>query len=200
MKTVDDITYQGIVEAVPILQGESSEFMRSFLKKEQAASFLEIGTAIAHTAVLAASIHPSMRVVTIEKDSEMSRRAAINIEASGYSDQITLIEGDALQTPLPDGSFDVIFIDAAKGQYRRFFERYAPLLSDQGCILVDNLNFHGLVEHPERTHNRHTKGLIRRLKAFRTFLEENPDFDTEFLEIGDGIAVSRRKLQRQQEP
>jgi predicted O-methyltransferase YrrM len=55
------------------------------------------------------------------------------------------------------------------------------------------MDFHGLVEHPERTHNRHTKGLIRRLKAYRSFLQEHPDFETRIVEIGDGIAISRRR-------
>lgn len=193
MKTVEDITRQGIVELVPILQGESTVFLEHLLRQTGAQSFLEIGTAIAHTAVLAASVSEKMRVVTIERDPEMIARARSNIEASGYSSRITLVEGDAREVPLPEGKFDIIFIDAAKSQYRPFFERFSPLLSENGCIITDNMNFHGLVAHPERTHNRHTRGLIRRLKAYRDYLETHSDFETEFLEIGDGIAISRRK-------
>ena len=94
----------------------------------------------------------------------------------------------------PFGHFDLIFIDAAKSQYRRFFERYSPLLSENGIIVTDNMKFHGMVDHPEMTENRHTRGLIRRLREYRRFLEGLEDWTTEFLDDkGDGIAVSRRK-------
>lgn len=192
MDQFDELTVYGIVHQVPILQATSAEFLETFLKEHDIHSFLEIGTAIGRSAILAASIRDDMRVVTIERDPEMIEQARKNIANSPDSDKITLIEGDAREAVV-EGPFDCIFIDAAKSQYKRFFERYSPLLSDNGYILTDNMFFHGLVEHPERTQNRHTKGLIRRLKDYRAYLENHPDFETEILEIGDGIAVSRRR-------
>lgn len=189
----DELTEYGIVHMVPILQAEGLEFVMQKIQEMHPARFLEIGTAIGRTSITAALSDPAMQVVTIEKNPEMAVVARKNIEEAGLTGQIQLIEGDALETEVPAGPYDLIFIDAAKGQYRRFFEKYSPLLAADGLILSDNMNFHGLVEHPERTHNRHTKGLIRRIRAYREFLETHPDFVTEFAEQGDGIALTRRK-------
>lgn len=193
MNTMDELTYYGIIHQVPILQGEGLEILDQILRDNQVKNFLEIGTAIGRTSLLAALGHPDRQVVTIEKDPEMAAQARLNFEQYDLNHQITLIEGDARETEIPDLKYDLIFIDAAKGQYRRFFEKYAPYLSDKGLIVSDNMDFHGLVEHPERTHNRHTRGLIRRLKDYRSYLANLEDFETEFLKAGDGIAITRRK-------
>lgn len=190
---MDELTYYGIIHQVPILQGEGLEILDQILRDNQVKNFLEIGTAIGRTSLLAALGHPDRQVVTIEKDPEMAAQARLNFEQYDLNHQITLIEGDARETEIPDLKYDLIFIDAAKGQYRRFFEKYAPYLSDKGLIVSDNMDFHGLVEHPERTHNRHTRGLIRRLKDYRSYLANLEDFETEFLKAGDGIAITRRK-------
>ena len=132
-----------------------------------------------------------LNVTTIERDPDMIRQARRNIAESGQS--VRLVEADAREADI-QGTFDLIFIDAAKSQYRRFFERYAPLLSEHGIIVTDNMKFHGMVDHPERTQTRHTRGLIRRLREYRQYLESLEDWETEFLDDrGDGIAVSRRK-------
>lgn len=193
MNTYDELTQYGIVHLVPILQADSMEYMEHLISALQPAAFLEIGTAIGRTAIQAALLAPDCQVVTIEKDPEMAALARQNIEKAGLQNRILLIEGDARQTEVPDLAYDLIFIDAAKGQYRRFFERYAPMLSLKGVIVSDNMFFHGLVEHPERTQNRHTRGLIRRLKDYRIWLEGLDGFETRILETGDGIALTRRK-------
>lgn len=193
MKTIEQITNEGIENQVPILQEAGVSFLVQLLKENHAQSFLEIGTAIGRTAILAASLDKNMKVVTIERDPEMARQARENIAQSGYADRICFIEADAREADLPQGPYDCIFIDAAKSQYKRFFKRFAPLLAENGIIVTDNMNFHGMVANPSLTHNRHTKGLIRRLKEYRSFLEDHPEFDTVLYEIGDGIAVSRRK-------
>ena len=193
MNNLDEMTFYGIVHQVPIMQAEGFDFLEDLLKKHHVRRFLEIGTAIGRSAILAASLSDTMQVVTVERDPEMIVQARKNIEESGMADRITLIAEDALTAQVPPGPYDCIFIDAAKSQYTRFFERYSPLLAEDGIILTDNMNFHGLVDHPERTHNRHTKGLIRRLKAYRSFLENHPDFEMEIRETGDGLALTRRK-------
>ncbi|MEY8309757.1 O-methyltransferase [Erysipelotrichaceae bacterium 51-3] len=195
MNTFDELTRYGIVHLVPILQADSMEYMESLLKSLKPKWFLEIGTAIGRTAITAAMTVEDLHVVTIEKDPEMAALARENIRKAGLEDRVLLIEGDALETEIPKESYDLIFIDAAKGQYQRFFERYTPYLSEDGVVVSDNMFFHGLVQHPERTNNRHTKGLIKRLQRYRTFLESLDDFETEILEMGDGIALTRRKKQ-----
>ncbi len=193
MNTVDELTRYGIVNLVPILQADSMTYMENLFKTLQPRHFLEIGTAIGRTSITAALTLPDVLVVTIEKDPEMAKLARENIKKAGVEKRVLLIEGDALETEIPEEQYDLIFIDAAKGQYRRFFEKYSPLLSKDGLIVSDNMNFHGLVDHPERTNNRHTKGLIKRILRYREFLEQNEKFETTMLEIGDGLAISRRK-------
>ena len=193
MSTFEQLTQYGIDHQVPILMEESIEWLEKILLEYKPQTFLEIGTAIGRTSITAARLLDNLQVVTIERDPEMAATARKNIAESEVADRITLIEGDAREVDLSTMKFDLIFIDAAKSQYKRFFEKFSPLLSDNGLIITDNMFFHGLVEHPERTHNRHTKGLIRRLKTYRTFLESNEDFETQILPIGDGIALTRRK-------
>ena len=195
MNTFDELTRYGIVHLVPILQADSMEYMESLLKSLKPKWFLEIGTAIGRTAITAAMTVEDLHVVTIEKDPEMAAVARENIRKAGLEDRVMHIEGDALETEIPKESYDLIFIDAAKGQYQRFFERYTPYLSEDGVVVSDNMFFHGLVQHPERTNNRHTKGLIKRLQRYRAFLESLDDFETEILDMGDGIALTRRKKQ-----
>lgn len=190
---MDELTWFGIVHQVPILQAEGLDFMENYLKENRIHSFLEIGTAIGRTALLAARINPECRVITIERNPEMIEEARKNFDKYDQNHQITLIEGDARTVEIPDTSFDCIFIDAAKNQYRTFFERFSEMLEEDGVIISDNMNFHGMVDHPERTSNRHTRALLKRIREYRDYLRNHPDFDTEFLEIGDGIAVTRRK-------
>lgn len=178
---------------VPILQEAGFEFVLKTIKEEGCQSFLELGTAIAKTSIAVAQIHPDMKVVTIERDQTMIEQAKQNISKAGVGNQITLIEADALEAEV-EGVFDCIFIDAAKAQYRRFFEKYCPHLSANGIIISDNMNFHGLVAHPERTNNRNTRQLVRKLKQYGDYLSQLDEFQTTFYDIGDGIAVTRRKV------
>lgn len=193
MSNLSGLTEYGIAHHIPILMDESVEWLACILNEQKPARFLEIGTAIGRTSILAASLLENVQVVTIERDPEMIALARENIQNSGYASRIRLIEADAREVDLQKETFDLIFIDAAKSQYTRFFKKFAPLLSRDGLIVTDNMFFHGLVDHPERTHNRHTKGLIRRLKAYREFLDAQEEFETEILSIGDGIALTRRK-------
>lgn len=178
---------------VPIIQDEGLALIKEKLIEHNCHSFLEIGTAIGRTAIVVANLVDPMRVVTIERDPEMIAQAKQNIE--GYTN-IQLIEGDALKVDLPKGPFDCIFIDAAKAQYIRFFTKFCPLLSENGIIISDNMNFHGMVDHPELTNNRNTKALVRKLRGYREFLKAMPDYETILYDQGDGIAVTKRKKGR----
>ena len=178
---------------VPVMMDEGVELLIAKVKEYNCKSFLELGTAIARTAIRVASLDPEMRVVTIERNPEMIEQAKINIKQSGYQNKITLIEGDALEVELPDQKFDCIFIDAAKAQYTRFFKKYSPLLNSNGIIVTDNMYFHGLVEHPENTNNKNTKDLVRKIRNYHEFLSSLDEFETTLYSKGDGVAVTRRK-------
>ena len=107
-------------------------------------------------------------------------------------DRITLIFKDALDVKLED-KFDLIFIDAAKSQSIHFFEQFERNLNDRGYIVTDNLNFHGYVfKKEEEIKSKNLRALVRKIKDYHKYLEENTKFKTEFYDIGDGISVSYR--------
>lgn len=190
-----DLLKQAIALQIPVLQGEALQILSNQIKANHVSTFLEIGSANAKTAIELALDHPDLKIVTIERDPEMAALARENIARASLEERIRLIEADALDVNLNEMKADAIFIDGAKSKYNQFFQAYLPHLSPDGFFFIDNLDFHGLVDHPERTHNRHTKALIKKIREFRTFLQESEDLETEWIEAGDGIALTRRKHQ-----
>lgn len=180
-------------EAVPILQDETGDFICAYIQEHDVKRVLEIGTAIGYSSIKFASMREDINVTTIELDIDRHITAVENIKQAGLSDRITAIQGDALFYDLGDQKFDLIFIDAAKAQYIKFFEKYKANLADGGVIISDNLSFHGMVADLSLTHNYSTKKLVKKIQKYVAFLKENQEFETEFFETGDGISVSRRK-------
>ena len=178
--------------SVPIMFDEGIEFIVNYIKENDVSFILEIGTAIGYSAIKFAQIHPEIRIFTIEYDIERYQKAVENITKLNLDDQITVFLGDALKFDFTE-KFDLIFIDGAKSQYVNFFEKYKNNLKKDGVFISDNLFFHGMVENPELTQNYSTIKLIRKLKRYIDFLKANTEFETTFYEIGDGVAVSRRK-------
>ena len=190
MADIKELEQYAMEHGIPIIQDEGLKLLKQKIIEYDCHSFLEIGTAIGRTALVVADLVDPMRVVTIERDPQMIEQAKANLE--GHTN-IQLIEGDALEVPLPKGPFDCIFIDAAKAQYIRFFTRFCPLLSENGIIISDNMNFHGLVDHPERTHNRNTKALVRKIRGYREIVMALSDYETKLYDQGDGVAITKRK-------
>ena len=135
---------------VPIMQNEGIAFLIMLLKVKKPLRILEIGSAIGFSSSMMA-LNSEAKIDTIERDSKMIAECKKNHLELNLLERINLIEGDALDTLeiVKDNKYDLIFIDAAKAQYRRFFEKYSPLLNDKGIIVSDNLLFHGLVEQEE---------------------------------------------------
>ncbi len=177
---------------VPIMQDEGSDFICDYIKSNGVKSVLEIGTAIGYSSVRFAKLSPDIRVTTIEIDQERYNAAVKNVEQNGLSQRVTLILGDALSEEII-GEFDLIFIDAAKAQYQKFFEKYKHNLSASGVIITDNLSFHGMVEDLSLTNNYSTKKLVKKIRKYIDFLKSNEEFETEFLKKGDGISISKRR-------
>ena len=178
--------------SVPIMFDEGIEFIVNYIKENDVRFILEIGTAIGYSAIKFAQINPEIRIFTIEYDIERYQKAVENITKLNLDDQITVFLGDALKFDFTE-KFDLIFIDGAKSQYINFFEKYKNNLSENGVFISDNLFFHGMVEDISLTQNYSTIKLIRKLKRYIDFLKANTEFETTFYEIGDGVAVSRRK-------
>lgn len=178
--------------SVPIMFDEGIEFIVNYIKNNDVSFILEIGTAIGYSAIKFAQIHPEIRIFTIEYDIERYQKAVENITKLNLDDQITVFLGDALKFDFTE-KFDLIFIDGAKSQYINFFEKYKNNLKKDGVFISDNLFFHGMVENPELTKNYSTIKLLRKLKRYIDFLKANTEFETTFYQLGDGVAVSRRK-------
>ena len=178
--------------SVPIMFDEGIEFIVNYIKENDVRFILEIGTAIGYSAIKFAQINPEIRIFTIEYDIERYQKAVENITKLNLDDQITVFLGDALKFDFTE-KFDLIFIDGAKSQYINFFEKYKDNLSENGVFISDNLFFHGMVEDISLTQNYSTIKLIRKLKRYIDFLKANTEFQTEFYQLGDGVAVSRRK-------
>lgn len=186
-------------EAVPIMQDETQEFICNYIKelsqKLEQVRVLEIGTAIGYSAIQFALVAENVTVFTIEIDIDRYLKAIQNIKNCGLENRITAYHADALTFEFPESTnqFDLIFIDAAKGQYINFFEKYKANLAPNGVIISDNLSFHGMVEDLSLTHNYSTKKLVKKIRKYVLFLRENQEFQTEFFECGDGISVSKKK-------
>ncbi|MDE6196142.1 MAG: O-methyltransferase [Erysipelotrichaceae bacterium] len=192
MKTLQEMEEFAQEHNIPIMEKEGIHFLCDYIQKHNYTSILEIGSAIGYSAIRMALLHKDMKVVTIEKDRERYRLACENIKDFDLEDQITIHCEDALESEV-QGSYDVIFIDAAKAQYIKFFEKYEKLLLPGGIIISDNLSFHGFVENPQRVHSKNLRQLIGKIKRYIQFLENHPYYDTNFLEVGDGLAISRKK-------
>ena len=178
--------------SVPIMFDEGIEFIVNYIKENDVRFILEIGTAIGYSSIKFAQINPEIRIFTIEYDIERYQKAVENITKLNLGDQITVFLGDALKFNFTE-KFDLIFIDGAKSQYVNFFEKYKNNLKKDGVFISDNLFFHGMVENPELTKNYSTIKLLRKLKRYIDFLKANTEFETTFYQLGDGVAVSRRK-------
>ncbi len=192
MKTLQEIEQFAYEHNIPIMEKGGIEFLCDYIKKGEFTSILEVGSAIGYSAICMALIDKDIHVVTIEKDVERYNLACQNIKDFHLQDQITIHCEDALESSI-HGMYDVIFIDAAKAQYIKFFEKYEKHLNPRGIIISDNLSFHGFVENPKNIRSRNLRQLVGKIKRYIHFLETSSRYDTEFLEIGDGLAISRKK-------
>jgi len=177
-----------IEQHVPIVSDEGLSFLKETINQHQIKDVLEIGTAIGYSALAMASY--GCYVDTFEKDETMIQLAEQHFDMFDLNHQIKLIPFDALSYEGELRAYDLIFIDAAKAQYKRFFEKFEPYLKKDGLLICDNLRFHDL--DPSKV-NRHTKQLLRKIESFKTFLKDHPLFDTEFFMLGDGMSISKRK-------
>ena len=174
---------------VPILSDDGLLFLIKTLNENNVKSVLEIGSAVGYSAI-ALALHTGAKVTTIEREEDLVQMAKKHIQEFNLEDTITLIHADALDVELDKNlKFDAIFIDAAKAQYEKFFNKYEPYLSDFGIIITDNLNFHNV---DIETVSRGTRNLVKRLEAFKTFLQTHPTYESELFDIGDGMSISKR--------
>ena len=178
---------------VPIIQKDSIVYIMKYIKEHKIKSILEIGSAIGYSAIIMASVDKDIKLTTIERDEGRYMECLKNIKKSGLDKKINVVYQDALEVNLSDVEYDLIFIDAAKGQNINFFEKYKNFLTKNGTIITDNINFHGLVGKSEDIESKNLRELVGKIENYIDYLKNNDEFVTEFLSIGDGLSVSKRK-------
>lgn len=191
MSNIESIKAYALENQVPIIKDAGLAFLLEQIKQFNVSSILEIGTAIGYSAIMMAQT--GSNVVTIERDPKMYEEAQKNINSLNLTDKIKVIHADALMAfdQVKDNQFDLLFIDAAKAQYQKFFDIYTPLVKKGGIVVCDNLEFHGLVANPDLSNcSRSLRALVRKLRNFRESLANNEAFQTKFYSIGDGMSVS----------
>lgn len=177
---------------IPIMEKEGIEFLLAFIQEHRCRRILEIGSAIGYSAIRMALVDEAIEVDTIERDEERYRIAVENIQRANLADRVHIQLADALEATV-EGTYDFLFIDAAKAQYIRFFERYTPHLVIGGYVLSDNLGFHGMVDGDVIPQSRSVRALVRKIRKYNDYLKAHPDYETTFYSIGDGIAVSKKR-------
>lgn len=190
-----ELEHHAIEHGVPIMELAGIEVMLQLLRIQQPEKILEVGTAIGYSALRMAYTVPAANIVTIERDEARSQIAETYFNKAGVGERIVLIKGDALEVEEKVKAFapyDAIFIDAAKGQYRRFFELYASSLSEGGVIVTDNVLFKGLV-CVEEIESKRVRQLVQKIRDFNNWLMNHPDYDTVIIPVGDGVAISKKR-------
>lgn len=180
------------INNIPIMQKDGILYLINYIKENNIKNILEIGSAIGYSSIMMASINSDIRITTIERDKDRYGLAVSNIKKYNLDKQINIIYGDAVDTDIT-GMYDLIFIDAAKGKNIFFFEKYKNNLVKGGTIITDNLSFHGLVEDSDLVKTKNQRGIVNKIKNFISFLDNNEEFATEYIPVGDKIAISKRR-------
>lgn len=181
---------------IPIMERHGIHTFIGLLSLQRPKSILELGSAIGYSAIRIAKAFPSTSITTIERDSERFNLAVNYIERAGLTERIEIIEADALEWAGKDAentTFDALFIDAAKGQYQRFFELYETIVAPGGIIYCDNMFMHGMILKDIQEIPRRKRTMIRNLKAFTTWVMAHPNFETFLLPVGDGLLIAIKK-------
>ena len=180
-------------ENIPIMQEEGIDYLTTFIISHQIKSVLEIGTAIGYSAIMMALCYPKITITSIERDEKRYLEAVRNVKKFGLENRIQLLFRDALDVKISD-KYDMIFIDAAKGQNTNFFKKFESNLNDHGFIITDNMYFHGYLQKDEsEIKSKNLRALVRKIRDYHTFLANNTEFSTKIYQVGDGIAVSEKK-------
>jgi predicted O-methyltransferase YrrM len=183
---------------IPIIEVDSIKFIMKYIKLNNVKKVLEIGSAIGYSAVLMANATPDVEITTIEKDEKRYKEAVKNVNKCGLDRRIEVVYNDALEVNLAAHSYDLIFIDAAKGGYIKYFQKFCNYLNNGGVIITDNLKFHGLVSNKSAIKSKNLRGIVDKIEKYVSFLNENKDYITKYYDIGDGLSVSfRRRNERE---
>lgn len=192
MKTIEQIKEKALEDHIPIIMDDTLEVVGKILEDKKTYRILEIGTAVGYSAIrFSKYLSDNGYIDTIERDEERISEAKQNIKDLNLEEKIHIYEGDALEVlPTLTGPYDVVFIDAAKGKYPIFLSEALRMLASHGIIVADNVLYKGYVMSDYNKHKQRTA--VRGLREFLKELTENENLTTEILEVGDGLAISKK--------
>ena len=171
---------------VPIIHKEVSDFLKVILKMQKPKRILEVGCAIGYSTVL----DKNAEIITVERNEKMIEKAKENIKRAGMENNITILEGDAEELlNQVEGEFDMIFLDAAKGQYKLFYDLVIDKLKVDGLLISDNILYKGMVAHDSYVIRR-KKTIVKRMRSYLDYICNCNYLDTSIIPIGDGVTLS----------
>ena len=189
-KEFEIVKERALENHIPIIMDDTLEKIKEILENEKPTKILEIGTAVGYSASCFVKYAPEVIVDTIELDEERAKEAIENVKKIGVTENINIMIGNAVEIlPTLSGEYDIVFIDAAKSKYSIFLEEGIRLIRNGGLILADNVLYKGYVMSDYNKHKQRTA--VRHLREYIKEVTENPSLETEILEIGDGLAITR---------
>ena len=190
---LEKIKQKALEEHIPIIMDETLEVIEKYLSKNKPNRILEIGTAVGYSAICFTQFLAENGVIdTIEREADRVEEAKKNIKLAEVENKINIYEGDAVEIlPTLNQQYDVVFIDAAKGKYPFFLKEALRMINKDGMIFADNILYKGYVMSDYNKHKQRTA--VRNLREYIKEVSENPNLETEILEVGDGLAVSKIK-------
>lgn len=190
---LEKVKQKALENNVPIIMDDTLEVIVKILKQVKPKKILEIGAAVGYSAMCFSEyIQPNGGIDTIERDLERIKEAKINFKNVGVENIIHLYEGDAVEIlPTLNEKYDIVFIDAAKGKYPFFLEQALRMINPKGVIIADNVLYKGYVMSDYNKHKQRTA--VRNLREYIAKVNEDINMETEILEVGDGLAISRVK-------
>lgn len=197
---LDTIEQEALRDYVPIIRVETQSLLKLLLKQKKPRRILELGTAVGFSALLMCEYAPSdCHVTTIENYEKRIPVAKHNFERAGKCDQITLLEGDAMEIiKILDGPYDFIFVDAAKAQYIHYFPELMRLLEQDGYLVSDNVLQDGDLIQSRFAVERRNRTIHARMREYLYELTHNQELTTSILPVGDGVAVSVKDRKEEQ--
>jgi len=187
----NNIKQKALINHIPIIMDDTLFEIEKRMKEIKPTKILEIGTAVGYSAICFSKfLTDNGKIYTIERDIDRANEAIENIKQMELENKINIIVGDAVEIlPTLNEKYDMIFIDAAKGKYPFFLKEALRLLSDNGTIFADNILYKGYVMSDYNKHKQRTA--VRNLREYIQEVTQNPNLETEILEVGDGLAVSK---------
>ena len=190
---LEKIKEKALENHIPIIMDDTLEVIAKILIEKKPKRILEIGTAVGYSAMCFSKYLAEDGLIdTIERDEERIEEAKQNFKKVEVENKINLYEGDAVEIlPTLSEKYDVVFIDAAKGKYPFFLKEALRMLNKDGIIFADNILYKGYVMSDYNKHKQRTA--VRNLREYIKETTENPNLETEILEVGDGLAISKMK-------